>query len=313
MAKRQCNPKPVRLRHPAQKFIQSKEWQLHLMLIPGIIVIFIYSYIPLYGVIIAFQKFTPAKGFASQWVGMENFEFLFRQPNFVRTIWNTLGIAINKLFLTQLVSVIFALMLNELKHEGLKRSVQTLVYLPNFLSWVILGGMLIDMLSTSGLLNQLLGLFGVEPVSFLGDPKIFPWTMIISEVWKSFGYGAIIYLAALTNIDPGLYEAAALDGANRFQQILNITLPSILPTIMLMSLLSIGNLLNAGFDQIYNLYGPAVYETGDIIDTYMYRLGMKSAQYSMGTAVGLFKSVVSCILISLSYWAADKFANYKIL
>lgn len=304
---------PARLGHPMRRFIQSREWQLHLMLLPGLLVIFIYNYIPLYGVIIAFQKFSPAKGFASKWVGMENFKFLFRQPNFVRTIWNTLYIAVFKLALTQLVSIVFALMLNEMKHTGLKRSIQTLVYLPNFLSWVILAGMLIDILSTTGLLNQILGVFGIGPISFLGNPSVFPWTMIISEVWKSFGYGAIIYLAALTNIDPGLYEAAALDGANRWEQTLHITLPSILPTIVLMSLLSIGNLLNAGFDQIYNLYGPAVYETGDIIDTYMYRLGMKNAQYSFGTAVGLFKSAVSCILISLSYWAADKFANYKII
>lgn len=300
-------------RSPLKKFVQSKEWQLHLLLIPGIVVIFIYCYIPLYGVIIAFQKFSPAKGFASPWVGWDNFKFLFQQPNFVRTIWNTLYIAVFKLVLTQLVSIVFALMLNELRNMGLKRSIQTLVYLPNFLSWVILAGMLTDILSTTGLLNQLLGTLGVAPISFLGNPRVFPWTMIISEIWKSFGYGAIIYLAALTNIDPGLYEAAALDGANRWQQTWKITLPSIMPTIVLMSLLSIGSLLNAGFDQIYNLYGPAVYETGDIIDTYMYRLGMKDAQYSFGTAVGLFKSVVSCILISLSYWAADRFANYKIL
>lgn len=304
---------PSYLRHPIRRFIQSKEWQLHLLLIPGLLVIFVYNYIPLYGIIIAFQKFTPSKGFASPWVGLNNFKFLFRQPNFVRTIWNTLYIAVFKLALTQLVSIVFALMLNELKHTGMKRSIQTLVYLPNFLSWVILAGMLTDILSTTGLLNQILGMFHIEPISFLGNPKVFPWTMIISEVWKSFGYGAIIYLAALTNVDPGLYEAAALDGANRWQQILHITLPSIMPTIVLMSLLSLGSLLNAGFDQIYNMYGPAVYETGDIIDTYMYRLGMKDAQYSLGTAVGLFKSVVSCILISLSYWAADKFANYKIL
>lgn len=295
------------------RFWRSKEWQLHLLLLPGLIVIFIYCYIPLYGVVIAFQKFTPAKGFASPWVGFNNFNFLFRQPNFVRTIWNTLYIAVFKLLLTQLVSIVFALMLNDLKHSGLKRTIQTVVYLPNFLSWVILASMLTDILSTTGLLNQILGLFGIAPVSFLGNPKIFPWTMIVSEIWKSFGYGAIIYLAALTNVDPGLFEAAALDGANHWKQVLHITLPSIMPTIVLMSLLSLGSLLNAGFDQIYNLYGPAVYETGDIIDTYMYRLGMKDAQYSLGTAVGLFKSAVSCVLICLSYWAADRFANYKIL
>lgn len=295
-----------------KKFIQSKEWQYHLLLIPGIIVIFIFNYIPLYGLVIAFQKFNPAMGFSSPWVGLDNFKFLFSQPNFVRTIWNTLYIAVFKLAGGIVVSVTFALMLNELKQMGLKRGIQTIVYLPNFLSWVVLAGMMIDILSTDGLLNQFLGLLGIGPVSFLGNPGVFPWTMIISDIWKTFGYGAIIYLAALSNIDPGLYEAAAIDGANRWKQIIHITLPSLLPTIILMSVLSIGNLLNAGFDQIYNLYSPAVYQTGDIIDTFMYRLGMENAQYSFGTAIGLFKSVISCILVGFSYIAADKFANYRI-
>lgn len=295
-----------------KKFIQSKEWQYHLLLIPGIIVIFIFNYIPLYGLVIAFQKFNPAMGFSSPWVGLDNFKFLFSQPNFVRTIWNTLYIAVFKLAGGIVVSVTFALMLNELKQMGLKRGIQTIVYLPNFLSWVVLAGMMIDILSTDGLLNQFLGLLGIGPVSFLGNPSVFPWTMIISDIWKTFGYGAIIYLAALSNIDPGLYEAAAIDGANRWKQIIHITLPSLLPTIILMSVLSIGNLLNAGFDQIYNLYSPAVYQTGDIIDTFMYRLGMENAQYSFGTAIGLFKSVISCILVGFSYIAADKFANYRI-
>ena len=296
-----------------KKFRDSREWQLHLILLPAVVVVFIYSYIPLYGIVIAFQKFAPATGFSSPWTGLANFEFLFRQPNFVRTIGNTLYIAVFKLVLTQIVSIVFALMLNEVRCSALKRSVQTVAYIPNFLSWVVLSGMLIDILSTDGLLNQITGFFGADPISFLGNPKVFPWTMIISDIWKNFGYGAIIYLAALTSVDPGLYEAAALDGANRFKQIWHVTLPAIAPTIILMSLLSLGSLLNAGFEQIYNLYSPAVYQTGDIIDTYMYRLGMIEAQYSFGTAVGLFKSVISCILISVSYWAADKFAGYRIL
>lgn len=295
------------------KFRQSKEWQFHLMLLPALIVVFIYSYIPLYGIVIAFQKFSPATGFSSPWIGWTNFEFLFKQPNFVRTIWNTLYISVFKLVLTQIVSIIFALMLNEMTFSPLKRAVQTISYVPNFLSWVVLAGMMIDILATDGLLNQITGLFGAQPVSFLGNPKIFPWTMIISDIWKNFGYGAIIYLAALTSVDPGLYEAAALDGANRWKQTIHVTLPTIVPTIVLMSLLSLGSLLNAGFDQVYNLYSPAVYQTGDIIDTYMYRLGMLEAQYSLGTAVGLFKSGISFILIIVSYWAADRFAGYKIL
>ena len=286
--------------------------QYHLMLLPGVILTFIFCYIPLYGLIIAFEDYNPGLGFASPWVGLENFKFLFNQPNFLRTIWNTLYIAVFKLILGIIVPVTFAVLLNEMKSNKLKRTYQTLIYIPNFLSWVILAGVLMDLLGTDGAINILLGKLGIEAIPFLGSAKVFPWTMIISDVWKGFGYGTIVYLAALTGIDPGLYESATLDGATRWQRIRYITVPLLKPTIVLMLVLALGGVLNAGFDQVYNLYSPVVYSTGDIIDTYVYRLGIQQAQYSIGAAVGLFKSLVSCILVCVSYYMADKLAGYKI-
>lgn len=286
--------------------------QYHLMLLPGVIITFIFCYIPLYGLIIAFEDYNPGLGFASPWVGLENFKFLFNQPNFVRTIWNTLYIAVFKLLLGIIVPVTFAVLLNEMISSKVKRVYQTLIYIPNFMSWVILAGVMMDLLGSDGAINVLLGKLGIEAISFLGNAKVFPWTMIISDVWKGFGYGTIVYLAALTGIDPGLYESATLDGATRWQRIRYITVPLLKPTIVLMLVLALGGVLNAGFDQVFNLYSPVVYSTGDIIDTYVYRLGIQQAQYSIGAAVGLFKSIVSCILVCVSYYMADKLAGYKI-
>lgn len=286
--------------------------QYHWMLLPGVIVTLIFCYIPLYGLIIAFEDYNPGLGFASEWVGWRNFQFIFNQPNFIRTIWNTLYMSVFKLLLGIVVPVTFAVLLNEMRSHKLKRTYQTLIYIPNFLSWVILAGVMIDILGSDGAINILLGKLGIDPVSFLGNAKIFPWTMIISDVWKGFGYGTIVYLAALTGIDPGIYESATLDGASRWQKIRYITVPLLKPTIVLMLVLALGNVLNAGFDQVFNLYSPVVYSTGDIIDTYVYRLGIQQAQYSIGAAVGLFKSLVSCILVLVSYFLADKFAGYKI-
>lgn len=271
------------------------------MLIPGVIVVFIFCYIPLYGLIIAFENYNPGLGFNSLWVGLKNFEFLFSQPNFVRTIWNTVYISLFKLVGGIIVPVFFSLLLNELSNQKMKRTYQTLIYIPNFLSWVILAGVFIDLMASDGLINQIITSLGGKSISFLGDPNIFPWTAIVTDIWKGFGFGTVVYLAALTSIDPGLYEAATIDGAKRIKQVWYITLPLLLPTIILMTVLALGNMMNAGFDQIYNMYSPVVYETGDIIDTYVYRLGIEQAQYSVGTAVGMFKSIVSSFFVLLSY------------
>jgi putative aldouronate transport system permease protein len=211
------------------------------------------------------------------------------------------------------VPVTVALMLNNVTSRLFKRTVQTVIYLPYFLSWIILAGILVDILSPSqGIVNQALGLVGIKPIFFLGDDKVFPWTMVVSDVWKSFGFGTIVYLAALTDIDPTLYEAAVMDGATRGQQTWFITLPGISGTIIMLSTLSLGNILNAGFDQIFNLYSPLVYRTGDIIDTLVYRTGILNNQYGVATAVGLLKSVVSLLLIGTAYKLAAKWADYRL-
>jgi putative aldouronate transport system permease protein len=231
----------------------------------------------------------------------------------VRTVFfNTLYIATFKIVLNIIVPVIFALLLNEVRIIGFKRAVQTICYLPHFLSWVVLALMFTNILSFNGIVNQVVGLFGNEPILFLASNTWFRPILIITDVWKYFGFGAIIYLAAITSIDINLYEASDIDGASRIQKVLYITLPGIKPTVILMSTLALGNVLNAGFEQIFTLYNPVVYQTADIIDTYVYRMGLLSLQFSFGTAVGLLRSVVSFVLIVTSYKLADHFAGYRI-
>ncbi len=249
----------------------------------------------------------------SPFIGLKNFQLLIDYPDIGRIFFNTVYIAVMKIVAGMVVPVTIAILLNELRKEWVKRTFQTLVYLPHFLSWVLLSGILIDVLSpSSGILNQVLGLLGIDPVFFLGDNKWFPYVMVISDVWKEFGFGTIVYLAALTGINPSLYEAAEIDGAGRFKQTLHVTLPGMLPIIVLMFTLSIGNVLNAGFDQIFNLYSPPVYESADIIDTFVYRMGIEQAQFGFATAVGLLKSVISFVLVSMSYILAYRVANYRI-
>lgn len=292
----------------------KREWPFHLMLVPGVVLVLIFSYIPMAGIMMAFQKYVPNKGlFGSPFIGLKNFQLLMDYPDISRIFFNTVYIAVMKIVAGMIVPVTIAILLNELRKEWVKRTFQTLVYLPHFLSWVLLSGILIDVLSpSSGILNQVLGLFGIDPIFFLGDNKWFPYVMVISDVWKEFGFGTIVYLAALTGINPSLYEAAEIDGAGRFKQTLHVTLPGMLPIIVLMFTLSIGNVLNAGFDQIFNLYSPPVYESADIIDTFVYRMGIEQAQFGFATAVGLLKSVISFIFVSMSYILAYRVANYRI-
>jgi putative aldouronate transport system permease protein len=285
------------------------------MLLPAVIVIFVYNYVPIMGLIMAFQNYIPARGIlGSKWVGLKNFRFLFTMMEFPRALRNTVFIASCKIVLGIVVPVVFALMLNEVRRKNLQRLIQTLIYLPHFISWILLAGILRDLLSpSSGIINKVLEFIGSNPVYFLGDNHSFPGVVIFSELWKEFGYGTIVYLAALTGIDPTYYEVAYVDGANRWQQLLHITLPGITPMIILMTTLSMGNLLNAGFDQIFNLYAPVVYESGDILDTLVYRLGLISMQFSVSTATGMMKSVVALVLILVSYRIAYKTTGYRVL
>lgn len=291
-----------------------RELPLYLMILPGVIIVLIFSYGPMMGILMAFQRYVPTKGlFGSEWVGLKNFEYVFKMPDIFPVLYNTVFIALMKMAGGLFVPISTALLLNEVRNKYCKRTIQTLIYLPYFLSWVILGGILIDILSPShGLVNQFLKFLGMKPVFFLGNYRVFPYTMVVTDILKNFGFGTIIYMAALTGIDPTLYEASVVDGADRWKQTLHITLPGILPTIIMMMTLSLGNVLNAGFDQIFNLYSPMVYRTGDILDTLVYRIGIMNNQYGVATAVGLFKSLVSFIMIVLSYKLADKYANYSI-
>ncbi|MDR1262226.1 MAG: ABC transporter permease subunit [Oscillospiraceae bacterium] len=301
--------------NPAKRHDKLKrELPLYVMLIPAVTLVAIYSYGSMAGLVIAFQKFVPTKGlFGSEWIGLRNFRNLFTMPDIFGVIRNTVLISMGKMIGGIIVPVLFALLLNEVASSRLKRTYQTIVYIPNFLSWVILAGLFVDILSPSnGIVNQALGKLGVGPVFFLGDKTAYPITMIVTEVWKSFGFGSVIYLAALTGIDPSLYESAEIDGAGRWRQTLAITLPGIMTTIVLMTVLSMANVLNGGFDQIYNTYSPAVYTTGDILDTFVYRLGIQNAQFALSTAAGLFKSIVSFVFIVVSYFLADRVAGYRI-
>lgn len=293
----------------------KRELPLHLMLLPGVLLIFIFHYIPLGGIIIAFQDFKVAKGlFGNQeWIGLGNFEYLFKLPNFPSVLKNTVIIASWKVVLGLITPIVVALLLNEMINLKYKRVIQTVIYFPHFISWIIMSSILLNILSPStGIVNRILEFIGVQPIYFLGDNRYFRGTMIVSSIWKNFGYGTVVYLASITSIDPELYDAASIDGAGRLRQLWHVTLPGLRALIILMMVLRMDDFLNAGFDQIYNLYNTSVYETGDIIDTLVYRLGLQRAMYGAAAAAGLFKSAISTVLISLSYYIANKFFDYKL-
>ena len=304
------NDAALRRARPRGRF--RTEIPLYLMLLIPVALTFIYSYIPMAGVLISFKKYLPAKGFfASKWVGWKNFETLFTMPTFTRAMLNTLVIATWKIALNVLVPVVFTLMLNELASLHYKKVVQTVVYLPHFISWVMLAGIFSKLLSGSGIVNKALGAVGIEPIIFLGDNKWFKFTLVFTDVWKEFGYGTIVYLAAVAGVNVDLYEAAEVDGAGHWKKMLHVTLPAIAPTIVMMLTLSLGNILNAGFDQVFNLYNSMVYESGDIIDTLVYRMGFNNGNFGLSTAAGLFKSAISSLLVVASYWAAYVTTGYR--
>jgi ABC-type polysaccharide transport system, permease component len=293
--------------------IKGFEKHYYLMLQPGLLLLVLFSIVPMFGILIAFQDFNPGKGiFRSSFVGLEHFEYMFTLNDTADIFFNTIFIAVMKIAGNLIVPLVFALMLHELRLMWMKRTIQTIVYLPHFLSWVILGGILLDIFAYRGPINQILASFGVEPILFFGKAELFPFLVVGSDVWKEFGFNTIIYLAALTGINPNLYEAASMDGASRMRLLWHVTLPGIRTTVVLLAVLSLGNVLNAGFDQIFNLYNPLVYSTGDIIDTWVYRMGLLNLQYELATAVGLLKSVAGFALISLSYYLAYRYANYRI-
>ncbi len=285
----------------------------YLMLLPGLVWVIIFKIVPMFGILMAFEKFNPGKGiFGSKWVGLANFKYMLQLTD-SRTIFsNTVFIAILKIIFNLAVPILVALLLNELRIEGLKKGIQTFIYLPHFLSWVILAGILLDVFAYHGPVNAIRTATGSQPILFFAKAELFVPLIVGSDVWKEFGFNAVVYLAALTAINPELYEAAAIDGASRLQRILYITIPGISAIIILMSVLSLRNVMEANFDQIFNLYNPLVYSTGDIIDTWVYRMGLLQMQYGLATAVGLLKSVIGFMMIAISYFLARKYANYNI-
>ena len=285
----------------------------YIMLIPAIIWLVLFNIVPMAGIVMAFEDFNPGLGmWKSPFVGFANFEYMFQMSDIRQVMINTIVIALGKIVANLIVPLLFAILLNELCIQKLYRPIQTIVYLPYFLSWVILAKIVLNIFGYVGPINSVINFFGGDSVNFFGMESMFRPLVIGTDIWKNFGYNAIIYLATMLGIAPELYEAAAVDGAGRFRRIWHITLPGIKMTVALLAILSLGNVLNAGFDQIFNLYSPAVYESGDIIDTFVYRMGVIDAQYGPATAVGMFKSVVSTIFISVSYLLAYKFADYRI-
>lgn len=288
-------------------------WQLLLMVLPALIYLLIFHYKPMYGVVIAFKNFNPGLGImGSPWAGTKYFRTLFALPNIERVFANTVTIALLKILLNTSFSIIVALMLNECRHSAFRRTIQTVVYMPHFISWVILGTVFTSMLGSDGIVNRLIVSLGGRTQPFLSDNGLFRVVLLVTDCWKEVGYGTIVYLATITGIDPTLYEAAVIDGAGRWRQTLHITLPSMMSIIALMATLNLGKLLNAGFDQIFNMYNTLVYESADIIDTLVYRLGIQNAKYSLSSAVGLFKSGISCALIGISYYLSYRFAGYRV-
>lgn len=283
-----------------------KHKYLYLMLVPAMVYYFIFCYVPMYGASIAFKDFNPMLGIMkSPWVGFEVFEDLFALNKFYSVFWNTLRISLIRLVFGFPFPIIVALMLNELRDGKLKRGIQTSIYIPNFISWVVLGGILTNLLSMeSGIVNTMIKALGFAPIGFLTDEKYFVSTMVVSMIWKTFGWNTIIYLAAMSGIDPQLYEAATVDGANRWHKLLHVTFPCIRSTIVIVLITRIGGLMQAGFEQIFVLYHPGVYGTADIIDTYVYRIGLQEGKFELAAAVGLFKSVVNFVLLVIANKAA---------
>ncbi|GGD61659.1 ABC transporter permease [Paenibacillus nasutitermitis] len=278
------------------------------LILPGVIWYLIFYYAPLYGIQIAFKDYKIMDGIlGSNWVGLKHFIRMFTASDFLDIIKNTLIISFYHIIFGFPAPIILALLFNEVRLQTFKRIAQSISYVPHFFSWVILGGIMATLLSpTTGVVNEIIKMIGFDPIYFLGDKQFFRFTLVMSGIWKEIGWGTIIYLAALSSIDSHLYEAAVVDGANRWKQTLHITIPSIMPVIAIMFILRIGNLMDAGFDQVLNLYNAAVYEVGDIIDTYVYRVGVTQMQYSFTTAVGLFKNVVGFAMILMANYSIKK-------
>lgn len=282
---------------PLFKRVQRYKYSL-LLLLPTIVYFVVFKYVPMYGIVIAFKQYRFADGIlGSDWVGLKYFSRMFSSASFTQVVRNTFVISFLKLFLAFPAPIVLALLFNDMSRPRFKKVTQTITYLPHFLSWVVLGAVIKDFLASTGPINSLIQQAGSKPIVFLAQPGWFLTIVVASEIWQTIGWGSIIYLAAISGINPELYESAEIDGAGRLAQMFYITVPSLLHVITIMFLLRVGQIMDAGFDQLFNLYNPLVYSVGDIIDTYTYRVGLVQLEYSFSTAVGWFKNVVGLALM----------------
>lgn len=279
----------------------ARDWRLYTFLIVPIVFLLIFRYIPMLGNVIAFRRFRPGGSiFGDEWVGFYYFEAFISNQQFWTVFWNTVILGAFTLLICFPLPIILALMLNELRSRRFKRLVQTVSYLPHFMSIVIVAGLVLQLTSLNGTINQVVEAFGADPVPFMQRPEWFRTIYVTSEAWQTVGWGTILYLAALTTIDDQLYEAARIDGANRWQQTWHITLPGIRPTMMVLLILNIGSFMSVGFEKVLLLQNPLIYSTADVISTYLYRVGIQSAQFSYGTAIGLFEAIIGLVLVLLA-------------
>ena len=298
------------LRTGSMKKELKKYFPFYMFLLPAIILVILFCYMPMEGLMIAFKDYKMARGIeGSEWVGLKHFQALFSDPNFYRVLGNTLKISIFTLLTTFPITIIFTILVNEILNTKFKSVVQTITYMPHFLSWVVVGTFVYQILSpTGGVINAILIQLGIldKPLYFMAQKDMFVPIYLIANLWKSTGYSIVIYLATIAGIDTALYDAASIDGANRFRRILHITLPAMFPTMCTMLILNIGSLVSVGFDPIFNLYNDATYQTADVISTYVYRKGMIESRYDFSTAIGLFQNVVSLVLVLIANWFARK-------
>lgn len=292
----------------------SRYWMLHLMVLPGVLYFLVFKYLPMYGLVISFKNYKGAVGgikaiFGSDWVGLQHFKTFFTSNQFPTLMRNTITLSLLRLVFCFPAPIILAVLLNEVRIRAFKKATQTITYMPYFLSWVVVSGLLQILVGTEGPLNALLSQLGIKPIVFMTSTKYFRALLVVSELWKTVGYGTIVYLAAISNVDVQQYEAAELDGAGKLQQIIHITLPAISEIIAIMLILQMGRILSDNFEQIYTMYSPAVYAVSDVFDTYIYRTGIVGSNFSYTTAVGLFKSLVSLLLILLTNKATKKLGS----
>ena len=275
-----------------------KYWPYYVMVLPGVVYMIVFKYIPMLGSVIAFQDYSVYEGIlGSKWVGLKNFIQLFTYADFKKIFVNTLVLGAYKIIFVFPIPIALALMMNEVRREKLKKSIQTAVYIPYFLSWIIVAELVFDFFGANGIFNQIRGMMGMQPILIMQQSKYFRLVYVISSIWKEAGWGTVVYIAAISGIDQSLYEAAQIDGASRWQRMTKITFPLLIPTIVTLLLLNIGSFMDLGFEHVFSLLTAMTYSTGDIFDTYVYRVGILQAQYSITTAVGLFQSVIGLVLV----------------